>query len=159
MDELLNMKVAELNDNVNRERIKSNFKKQMAGEKISVETKLKRKDGTLIPVEATSSMITVCGRKVLQAFIRDISERRKIEFERESLIAELKRTLNELKTLRGIVPICSECKKIKDHQRDWNHLEAYIENHSEASFSHGICPQCMKAIYGNERWYKKISNR
>ena len=65
-------------------------------------TKLRRKDGTLIPVEATSSMITVGGRKVLQAFIRDISERRKIELERESLIAELKRTLNELKTLRSL---------------------------------------------------------
>ncbi len=53
----------------------------------------------------------------------------------------------EIKTLRGIVPICSHCKKIRDDKGYWNHLEAYIQKHSDASFSHGICPECAGKLY------------
>ena len=57
---------------------------------------------------------------------------------------ELQKALQEIKTLRGIFPICGYCKKIRDEQGHWNQLEAYIHNHSEAEFSHGICPDCYR---------------
>lgn len=53
----------------------------------------------------------------------------------------------EIKTLRGLIPICSSCKKIRDDHGMWNQIELYIQNHSDAEFSHGICPECMKKLY------------
>lgn len=57
---------------------------------------------------------------------------------------ELQQALKEIKTLQGILPICSYCKKIRDDKGSWNQLETYIHHHSEAQFSHGICPECAK---------------
>jgi hypothetical protein len=60
---------------------------------------------------------------------------------------DLKRALSEIKQLRGIIPICSSCKKIRDDKGYWHQVEAYISEHSDAMFSHGICPECMKKLY------------
>ena len=60
------------------------------------------------------------------------------------LNAELESALREIKTLQGIIPICCHCKKIRDDTGFWNQVEAYISEHSQAQFSHGICPDCMK---------------
>jgi len=62
-------------------------------------------------------------------------------------IGELQRALAEIKTLRGIVPICASCKKIRDDAGFWQQVEVYVRDHSEAEFSHGICPECMKKLY------------
>jgi hypothetical protein len=62
--------------------------------------------------------------------------------------AKLTEALNEIKTLKGIIPICAHCKKIRDDEGIWNLLEEYIDTHSDASLSHGICPDCMKKYYG-----------
>ena len=62
-------------------------------------------------------------------------------------IGELQRALNEIKTLRGIVPICASCKKIRDDAGFWQQVDVYVRDHSEAEFSHGICPECMKRLY------------
>lgn len=59
-------------------------------------------------------------------------------------IQDLRRTLDRVKQLEGIIPICSYCKKIRDNQDSWNQLEQYITDHSEARFSHGVCPECTK---------------
>ena len=61
--------------------------------------------------------------------------------------AELEDALDNIKTLKGIVPICSHCKKIRDDQGYWNQLEDYMAKHSDADFSHGICPDCLKKYY------------
>jgi len=74
---------------------------------------------------------------------------------RVKLIGELEAALAEIKTLEGIVPICSNCKNIRDDKGYWNRLEAYIEKHSDASFSHSMCPDCTEKLYGKEEWYKK----
>jgi PAS domain S-box-containing protein len=79
-----------------------------------------------------------------QAVARDISERKQAEVEREKLLSELQQALAEIKTLRGFLPICSYCKKIRDDKGYWNQLEDYISTHSEALFSHGICPECFE---------------
>ena len=60
---------------------------------------------------------------------------------------ELQKALSEVKTLRGFLPICSSCKKIRDDKGYWNQIESYIEARSEAEFSHGICPDCQKKLY------------
>ena len=62
-------------------------------------------------------------------------------------VQELQNALNDVRTLRGIIPICASCKNIRDDRGYWNKVEAYIRDHSEAEFSHGICPECMKKLY------------
>lgn len=67
---------------------------------------------------------------------------------------ELETALGEVKTLRGFLPICASCKKIRNDQGYWQELEAYIEQHSNASFSHGMCRDCMKKLYPEYRGTK-----
>lgn len=69
------------------------------------------------------------------------------EQERKQLIAELKESLEKVKTLSGILSICASCKKIRDDRGYWNQIESYIRDRSEAEFSHGICPECCKKLY------------
>ncbi|WP_051328328.1 response regulator [Desulfatirhabdium butyrativorans] len=64
-------------------------------------------------------------------------------------IEELHRALGEIKTLRGIVPICAGCKKIRDDQGYWKQVEVYLKEHTEAEFSHGLCPDCKKRLYSD----------
>ncbi len=70
--------------------------------------------------------------------------------ERGRLIGELRRTLERLRTLEGLLPICSHCKKIRDGQGSWHEISLYITNHSRAEFTHGICPDCLKEHYSPE---------
>jgi hypothetical protein len=84
-------------------------------------------------------IVLFIARKADLSFI----EQEKAEAEKKNLIAELRKALEEVKTLRGIIPICTYCKKIRDDEGMWNKLEAYIHEHSEAKFSHGICPECF----------------
>ena len=67
--------------------------------------------------------------------------------ERERLIKELQSAISQIKTLRGIVPICSNCKKIRDDKGYWQMVEKYVSDHSDAEFSHGICPECVEKLY------------
>ncbi len=67
------------------------------------------------------------------------------EKEQEKLISKLQEALAEIKTLKGLIPICAFCKKIRDDEGYWNQLEAYICKHTDASFTHGICPECAEA--------------
>ncbi len=85
-------------------------------------------------------------------------QRIKIEAEREKALLEREDAVNQLKILRGFLPICASCKKIRDDDGDWTHLESYIHNHSEAQLSHGICPDCAQKLYPeyySADWYKK----
>jgi sigma-B regulation protein RsbU (phosphoserine phosphatase) len=60
---------------------------------------------------------------------------------------ELERALGEVKVLRGLIPICAKCKRVRTDTGDWQRLEEYIQDHSNAEFSHGLCQVCMKAVY------------
>jgi PAS domain S-box-containing protein len=80
-------------------------------------------------------------------FCLDITNRKNMEAEREKLINELQKALGDVKRLSGFLPICSSCKKIRDDEGYWNQIEAYIRDHSEAEFSHSICPDCAKKLY------------
>ena len=63
-----------------------------------------------------------------------------------------------IKTLSGLLPICSKCKKIRDDKGYWNNLEGYIQTHSDVSFSHGMCTECSDELYGEEDWYIEMKN-
>jgi hypothetical protein len=67
--------------------------------------------------------------------------------EKDVLIKDLQEALNSVKTLKGLLPICASCKKVRDDKGYWNQIELYVSEHSEAEFSHGICPECAKRIY------------
>ena len=77
----------------------------------------------------------------------DITLRRRAEQERERLIVELQAAIARIKTLDGLIPICAGCKKIRDDSGYWQEVEAYIEARSEAEFSHGLCPECIRRLY------------
>ncbi len=81
------------------------------------------------------------------ALKQEIEQRIAIENEREGLIRELREALAKVKTLSGLLPICASCKKIRDDGGYWNQIEAYISKHSEAEFTHGICPECARKLY------------
>lgn len=86
------------------------------------------------------------GEKALKTIIvtfLDITKRKQAEQEREKALKRLQQALHEIKTLKGIIPICSYCKKIRDEEGAWEQLESYITQHSGAYFSHGICPECL----------------
>ena len=78
---------------------------------------------------------------------KTISKRKQAEKEREKLIAELQDAVTKIKTLRGLLPICSTCKKIRDDKGYWKQIESYIRDHSEAEFTHSMCPICAKKLY------------
>jgi hypothetical protein len=69
--------------------------------------------------------------------------------EQERLVAQLTKALGEIKTLKGLLPICAWCKKIRDDQGYWNQIETYLAQHAEVSFTHGICTDCARRIAGS----------
>jgi len=91
------------------------------------------------------------------ALQKEIDERRRVEKERERLISELQKALDEVNTLSGLLPICASCKKIRDDKGYWNQIESYISDRSEAEFSHGICPECAKELY--PEFFKKDGDK
>lgn len=77
----------------------------------------------------------------------EILERERIAGENETLIGDLQGALTRIKVMSGLMPVCSQCKKIRDNKGFWNEFESYISKHSDATVSHSICPQCAKNLY------------
>ncbi|MFZ1142315.1 MAG: PAS domain S-box protein [Candidatus Sulfotelmatobacter sp.] len=112
------------------------------------ELRARRKDGSLFPIEISSVVFqSPEGDSRTCMIIRDITERTAAEAERERLINRLQEALGRVKSLSGLLPICASCRKIRDKQGAWHNLEAYIRNHTEADFTHSICPVCRRALY------------
>lgn len=83
---------------------------------------------------------------IVESF-QDITKRKRLEDEKEHLINELTKSLKEVKLMSGLIPICASCKKVRDDKGFWSQVESYISKHSEAKFSHGICPDCVRKLY------------
>ncbi|MBI5817506.1 MAG: PocR ligand-binding domain-containing protein [Verrucomicrobia bacterium] len=98
------------------------------------------KDGVAFPIEIHGETFSCQGRQVRGTVIRDLTEQKEAE--------------KEIHTLRGILPLCSFCKKIRDDEGYWEQVDVYIHKHTEADISHSVCPECMKAHYPKE--YKKF---
>lgn len=112
--------------------------------------------GRILEVRTSSvseESLGIPGRAARVIFVlRDITERTLMEEEREHLVLDLQDALTKVKTLSGLLPICAHCKKIRDDQGNWHSVEVFVKEHSEASFSHGICPDCTRELY--PRFYK-----
>lgn len=82
---------------------------------------------------------------------------------KDSELSEISKNLydaqQEIQSLAGILPICSCCKKIRDDEGYWEQLEAYIQNHSEAQFSHGLCENCIEDLYRDEGWFQRYKEK
>jgi len=107
-------------------------------------------EGRLVWIEINSQPLIQPDRAHLYGVVvsfSDITERRRRERERE---ADLQDALVKLRLLRGILPICASCKRIRDDRGEWQLLETYLQDHSEAEFTHGYCPECLARMYGAE---------
>jgi PAS domain S-box-containing protein len=119
-----------------------------------LELEMCHKDGGTVWGEVVTRFIEQDGRFLIVGITRDITSRKKWEREREELVenleaslAEERRLRRENRVLRGMLPICANCKKIRDESGNWHDLEVFIEKHSEASFTHTICPACVPILY------------
>jgi PAS domain S-box-containing protein len=152
-DELLELSVFDLNSdkentaNLSRDEILRQWKRWQPEQRLTLEAEYRHKDGTVVPVEISTGVIRYGDRNLILAIVQDISVRKQAEHELERVVRELRSSLAEIKTLRGIVPICSHCKKIRDDEGFWSQVEAYFSKHTDAKFSHGICPECRKKLY------------
>ena len=122
---------------------------------------VKDKDKNTFIVEVSASVVRSSSGlpEGKMASFSDITKRKEVELDREKLIGKLQDALCKIKTLKGLIPICASCKKIRDDKGYWNLIENYIQEHSDARFSHGICPECSDTMYGNEDWYIDLKNR
>lgn len=112
-----------------------------------VEYRFKKKSGETIIGLLSAEIIEINDSPWVLSVIVDITLRKDAEREREKLIEDLKNALSQVKKLSGMLPICSYCKKIRDDKGYWNQIEAYIAEHSDAEFSHGICKECAEKHY------------
>ncbi|RJR43354.1 MAG: response regulator [Deltaproteobacteria bacterium] len=85
----------------------------------------------------------VKGQVNLDGLVRSL----RYAIERKQMLIQLQEALSQVKILKGLLPICAHCKAIRDGHGDWRQLESYISEHSEAKFSHGLCPICFKELY------------
>ena len=121
----------------------------LAGETFFAEFVNRKKSGELYHTEQSITPIRDTHGHITH-FVstgRDITERKRAEQEREKLIGELKAALVQVKTLSGVLPICSGCKKIRDDQNYWHQVETYVAKHTDAEFTHGLCPDCSKKYF------------
>ncbi|MBC7252131.1 MAG: PAS domain S-box protein, partial [Anaerolineae bacterium] len=122
--------------------------RQRPGVITSIEFRFQHQDGTYHWLEATSN--NLLDNPVIQGIVinaRDVSKRKAAEEEREKLIGELQAALDQVRTLSGLLPICSSCKKIRDDAGYWHQVEEYIRDHSEVEFTHSLCPDCARKLF------------
>lgn len=112
-----------------------------------LEYTFRKKSGETFTCLFSAEILRVNGEMCVLSSVNDISERKRIEEERERLVSEREKALQTVKILTGLMPICSVCKKVRDDKGYWNQIESYIQTHSQAEFSHGICPDCRKSHY------------
>jgi hypothetical protein len=91
--------------------------------------------------------------------LTEVSKEMEAAEEREKLVSELQAALSKVKQLSGLLPICASCKRIRDDRGYWNRIEEYIMNHSEADFSHGLCPPCIEKLYPDLKGTHSGENR
>jgi len=107
----------------------------------------KHKNGHKIPFEINAHLITIGDQRFVMAISRDVTEMKRLDRDREKLIEDLQAAFAKIKTLSGMLPICSYCKKIRNDRGYWNQIETYIHEQTGAQFSHGICPDCAEKLF------------
>lgn len=115
-----------------------------------MEVHLVSRDGREIPYLFSGVRMEINGDLYVVGTGMDMTRRLADARQKEELIAKLRETLARVRTLSGMLPICSTCKKIRDDKGYWNQIESYIKAHSDAEFSHSICPDCLVRLYPEE---------
>lgn len=127
------------------------FEKLVRGETESetMEVRFFNRDGAILWTNISVKLMRDISNTPLYylPIIEDITGRKQSEREREQLVEQLRKTLSEVKRLSGLLPICASCKKIRDDKGYWKQVETYVSEHSDAVFSHSICPECAKKLY------------
>ena len=108
---------------------------------------LQTKDGRIISVEFVSNVYQVADKEVIQCNIHDITRRKLAEEAQGKLIGKLEDALARIRKLSGLLPICASCKSIRNDEGYWQRIEQYMSEHTDVSFTHGICPECIKKMY------------
>jgi len=116
-----------------------------------------RKDGSEVPVEIGLNPAHTKEGMIIIITLIDITKRRALEEERDRLFLELKEALDNVKTLKGMLPICMNCKKIRDDEGYWEKVDSYIIKHSDATITHGLCPDCAGKLYPD--FYKEKKDK
>jgi PAS domain S-box-containing protein len=118
-------------------------------------------DGTIRNIRALAILQRDASGKPLRMIGTnwDITERKQAEAELEKTIQELQSAIEQIRTLKGLVPICAWCKKIRNDKGYWEQVEAYVSRYTEAQFSHGICPECAKKAYPEFSKDKKTASK
>jgi PAS domain S-box-containing protein len=117
--------------------------------KRSLELRMVR--GKAVPFDVAIDAVLLPGHGAsgtrVQVAVADITGRRRAEAEKSRLMRELEASLAHVKRLSGLLPICASCKRIRDDGGYWQQVEAYVSSHSEAEFTHGLCPECADKLY------------
>ena len=149
-EELLSMNIQELNTPETAKHTPWLLKRIIEGETLKTEVQHYRKDGSIITVEVTGVLMNIQGHKYVLGMNRDVTERKNSEIEKELLISKLRTALDGIKQLKGLLPICSWCKKVRNDKGYWMQVEKYVEENTEATFTHGICPECLTQVRKQE---------
>ena len=151
--QLKEMRIQDINM-LSGEQVKAEMEKARSLERTYFEFRHRLSDGSFKDVGVYSGKIDIEGKSLLHSIIHDITERKRMEEQKDRLVSDLQKALSEVKTLQGFLPICSHCKKIRDDKGYWNQIETYIRDRSDAEFSHGICPECAKKYYPDMGLYE-----
>jgi PAS domain S-box-containing protein len=144
--ELMTRSFIDLVHHDDRDATSAEFQKLRIGAaSMSFENRLCHKDGTYRWF--LWNAIAYFAEEVIYATARDITSMKKQAEEREKMVHELQEAVMNVKALKGLLPICATCRKVRDDQGYWEQLEAYIEKHSDAEFTHGLCPSCARDRY------------
>jgi PAS domain S-box-containing protein len=153
--EFLEMTLRDVRPPEDLPRLLADLANEATGQGVPITRRHQKKDGTFIDVEIVAHVTSFGEWNARLTVLTDVTERRRSEealrlsrAERERMIDELQEALASVKTLRGLIPICASCKKIRDDTGYWSQVEVYVRERSEAEFSHSICPDCMKRLYG-----------
>ncbi|MDD2850625.1 MAG: PAS domain S-box protein [Desulfuromonadaceae bacterium] len=108
------------------------------------ELNLTRVDGAHLDIVAVGIRSDYLDNPAVQVILHDVTERKRLQEELSGKVVQLEAALIKVRLLEGIIPICMYCKKIRDDKQGWSQIERYITEHSDAQFSHGICPECFE---------------
>lgn len=135
-----------------RDTVKAAMDEALHGALHKVEFRIITGKGQMKYIQAISELESRDGKKTaVIGTIQDVTEKKELENEQKRLITELQNALGRIKTLSGLLPICANCKRIRDERGNWSNVEKYIETHSEAEFTHSLCPECEEKLYGEEK--------
>jgi PAS domain S-box-containing protein len=149
LESILGLNFTDLFSPKERERALADYRLRLSEEAVPAAYEIQMIDPSGKEIWANASVVRIAyqGRPATMAFVTDVSERVQRERERERLLADLTQALIDKRVLRGLLPICAGCKKIRDDNGYWRQIEQYISSHAPVEFSHGLCPECVRKYY------------